>query len=295
MAKIGMPNCSVASLLWSDSLDIAIKNRFDAFEINMFYPSVNLDCINPMEIEKARVKAEKADLEICVHSPPFEINIGAFYQGLRDESVNYVSKSIDFCSKIGGNVIIVHSGAYTYSHPEGVTRHNNGRLKTQWDNNIESLKKINGYAEQKGITVCLENMFGRSIDKSFEDLIEIRDAVGESLKYTFDIGHARLKEENGIKKGLSLLKDNIRHIHFTDNKGVNDDHLQIGDGNTDYSDIMDFIKDFPYVVTLEVIHNSSDPSKIIKSREYFNSLKDKKLTKGERQTIIVAGSANIEA
>ncbi len=50
-------------------------------------------------------------------------------------------------------------------------------------NNIESLKKINGYAEQKGITECLENLFGRSIDQSFENLIEIRNAVASSQKH----------------------------------------------------------------------------------------------------------------
>ncbi len=272
MPKIAMPSCSIGELLWTESLDFAIQNNFDAFEIDVYYPSVDLDIISMKDLEKAKIKAEKAEMEICVHAPFFELNIGGFCKGIREESIRYMNKSVDFCSGLGGNVLIVHSGNYTYYYPEEATLENNLKMKTQWDNNIKSLKKINEYANTKGVTVCLENSMNSSIDQTFEDLLEIRDAVGDSLKFTLDMGHARLQERRGVERGIRSLGDNIRHIHLTDNHGINDDHLPIGDGNFDYSDVIDFIKNFPYIVTLEVINISTDSTAIIKSREYIIKL-----------------------
>ena len=134
------------------------------------------------------------------------------------------------------------------------------------------IPKINDYAASKGVIICLENVATNNIDKTFEHLLEIREAVGDSLKFTLDIGHARLFAEGGVKQGIKLLGGNIRHIHFTDNNGEKDDHLPIGDGNFDYSDFLDFIKDFPYIVTLEVVDTNNSPAAILKSRDYFKKL-----------------------
>ena len=48
----------------------------------------------------------------------------------------------------------------------------------------------------------------------------------------------------------------------------------IGDGNSDYSGVMEFIKTFPDIVTLEVVHISTSPSVILKSRDNFKNLLD---------------------
>jgi hypothetical protein len=67
---------------------------------------------------------------------------------------------------------------------------------------IESLKRINAYAESKSITLCLENLGWSEVAQSFEDLLKIRNEVGESLQFTLDIGHARLNSEGGVEEGF---------------------------------------------------------------------------------------------
>ena len=267
-----MPSSSMVLAPWTKSLKIAAENNFDAFEVVIIFPSADLDIITPKQIEKTKEISEKAGMEICVHAPFYEINIAAFCKGIRQESIRYIKKSIDFCAGLGGKVLTVHTGKYTYEFPPGITKDNNEIKKMQWDYNIESLKSINDYAISKGIIVCLENIGIDTIDETIEQLLEIRQAVGESLKFTLDIGHARLFSEGGVEKAIKLLGENIRHIHFTDNNGEKDDHLPIGDGNSDYSDFMDFIKNFKHIVTLEVVGIGQDPEPILRSREYFNEL-----------------------
>ena len=138
-------------------------------------------------------------------------------------------------------------------------------MKIQWDHNIESLKRINAYAESKGITLCLENLGWNEVAQSVEDMLKTRDEVSDTLQFTLDIGHAGIYSEGGVEEGFRVLGDNIRHIHFSDNYGKEDDHLPIGEGNTDYSRFFHLIKYFPYIITLEVVAPGPDPSPILKS------------------------------
>lgn len=270
MPKVGIASCAMMSTRWITPLKLAAEIGFDAYEINCAYPSVELDNTPPKVMNKAKDILEQSDMDVCVHAPFFELNIAAFSQGIRKESIRIIGKAIDFCVEIGGNVIIVHSGDHTYSELKSVPRDDSPMAKLQWDNNIDSLKKINDYANARGVTVCLENLGFNSIDRSFADLLEIRNAVGESLQFTLDFGHARLGE--GADKAISLLGNHIKHIHLHDNRGTNDDHLPIGDGNYDFSEFIDYFRNYPGIITLEMAQMSRDTESIIRCKDNFKKL-----------------------
>lgn len=271
MSKIGMPACAMFTMPWVNALQAAADIGYDAFEFNCVPFMSDLDAINPQDIEKAQGISEKSGLEICVHSPFYEINIGASSKGIRNESVQYTKKAVDLCADLGGKILVLHNGRYTYNVPKGETE-KNIFMKLQWDYNIDSISQINSYAAIRGVTICLENVGvdPQSIDQTFEDLLKIRNLVGDSLKFTLDLGHARLTE--GVIKGISILGDNIRHIHLTDNFGEKDDHLPIGEGNFDFSGFIEYVRAFPHIVTLEVIHIGNDSGPSVRSLEYFNRL-----------------------
>jgi sugar phosphate isomerase/epimerase len=271
MPKIGMPSCAVLSAPLKKAVEIGAENDFDAFEINCLLPTVNLDLFTPENIAELRNIAEVVNMEFCVHAPFFELNIAALNQGIRKESVNYVNKSIELCADLGGSVVIVHSGEYTYRIGPDASRDNNPNMNRQWNNNIESLKKINEHAVNQGVIVCLENLgFEKEVAKSFEDLIETQNAMGKSLQFTLDLGHARLNAN--IQEGIDTLGDSIRHIHLTDNFGEKDDHLPPGEGDSDYSGVAEYLKSYPHIVTLEVVAYGIDPGPMIRGREFFNQL-----------------------
>jgi len=271
-----MPNSSMEESPCVEALKIAAENGFDAFEIGIYFPAVDLDNWNWNEIEAIKEISRDAGIEICVHSAYYELNMAAFLKGIREESVRYINKSIDFCHELGGQVINVHSGKFTYYDEQpGASIDTDPLMKIQWDHHIESLKRINAHAESKGITLCLENLGWNEVAQSFEDMLKIRDEVGDSLKFTLDIGHARLNSKGGVEEGFRVLGDNIRHIHFTDNLGEEDDHLPIGEGNTDYSSFFHLLKDFPHIITLEVHVPGTDPGPILKSLEYFRKLESR--------------------
>lgn len=270
MPKVGIASCAMMSTRWITPLKMAAELGFEAYEINCAYPSVELDNTPPEVIAKAKDILSKSGMDVCVHAPFFELNIAAFSDGIRQQSIGEINKAVDLCAAVGGQVLIVHAGDHTYSELKGVSRHDNPLAKRQWDNNIDSLKRINDYAQAKGITVCLENIGFNAIDQCYADLIDIRKEVGDSLQFTLDFGHARLQE--GAEKGIAVLGDNIRHIHLHDNKGASDDHLPIGFGNYDFSAFVDYFKNYPGVITLEMVQMNRDAEPIIKCKENFEKL-----------------------
>lgn len=272
--KIGMSSSAMLLANWIDALKTAARNDFDAFEILCIFPSADPQDIQPDTIAEAKEVIQKTGIEICIHAPYHEINIAAYCKSIREESIRIIKKSIDLCHELGGNVLIAHNGNFTYNI-NGATKNNHPALEIQWKSNIDALKQINGYANAREVTVCLENIAinAFSIDRCFADLLEIREAVGNSLQFTLDMGHARLSE--GATKGIQLLGDNIRHIHLHDNHGEKDDHLPLGDGNYDYSEFVDFLKNFEHVITLEVTEVSTNPGPVMRCRQALHNLLNK--------------------
>ena len=271
MPKIAM--CSSAMIMadWLDAFKAAARNDFEAFEITCVFPSADPQEIKPEALDEARKILARKPMAICVHAPFFEINIAAYRKSIRKESIRAVESAIELCHALDGETLVVHNGDYTYDIP-GATRHDHPAFEMQWAANIEALKKINAYANERGVTACLENIIigGTSIDRCYEDLLEIREAVGDSLKFTLDFGHSRLSQ--GTAEAIQTLGSAIGHIHLSDNFGEKDDHLPLGDGNYDYSEFIDFLKNFKHVITLEVIGLGTDPEPALRCRRGMQAL-----------------------
>jgi len=269
--KVGMAGGSVMLLPWMDGIRIASDLGYDAFEIFGEFPQAEIDYISREERETAKKLAEELKLELLVHCPFNNLNIASLNRGIREESVQQYLSAVDFCAEIGGEALVVHNGEYIIDPAIGDM---GPQVKAiQWQLNLEALKRVSERAERAGVMLCLENcnFVWNKIERSIEDLVRIKQAiVSENLKFTLDIGHSRLAE--GVNQALKVLGKEIRHIHFTDNFGKQDDHLIIGEGDFDYSPFLDFFRSFPFVITLEVIklNRSIEPAK--RSLENFRKI-----------------------
>lgn len=91
-------------------------------------------------------------------------------------------------------------------------------------NCVEGFKKIVGYAEEKGVTLCLENLNSRVDHRGYQGdrvdyCIDIIKKVGSPrLKLLFDIYHAQIMDGDIIRR-LRQHKDYIGHVHTAGNPG----------------------------------------------------------------------------
>jgi len=95
------------------------------------------------------------------------------------------------------------------------------------ENSVIAMKKIAGYAEKKGVTICLEYLNSKVNHKDymFDNMawgVEVCKKVGsESVKILYDIYHAQIMEGDIISTILSF-KDYIAHYHTGGNPGRNE-------------------------------------------------------------------------
>jgi sugar phosphate isomerase/epimerase len=124
--------------------------------------------------------------------------------------------------------------------------------------NIEALKPLAEMANSHGLTLILEN-FKAPFDSVSTYSRMLEEVPG--LQIHLDIGHANLGQDDGVRF-CTQLGEHIRHVHFSDNHGQEDEHMPLGMGNIDWKKTVSALKSIGYdeTITLEVFVNDRKAS-----------------------------------
>jgi hydroxypyruvate isomerase len=166
--------------------------------------------------------------------------------------IKHTKEAIDAAAANDCPNVIVFTG-YRYEDPDDpssrVIPDDEGIATT-----IKGLKKVVGYAEKKGVTLCLENLNARVTDHPFKghpgyqgahvaDCIDVVNGVGsDHMKMLFDIYHAQIMDGDLIRR-VREHKDAIGHVHTAGNPGRG----ELGEGQEiRYRPIMQALADTGY-------------------------------------------------
>ena len=137
-------------------------------------------------------------------------------------------ETIDACAKHGVKNVIAFNG-YKWRKAEdpksgAISREQGAR------NCVKGFKKIIGYAEKKGVNICLEHLNTRDDSHPMKGhpgyqgdkldyVAEIIRAVGSpNMKLLFDIYHVQIMDGDLIRR-IEETKDIIGHVHTAGNPG----------------------------------------------------------------------------
>lgn len=219
--------------------------------------------IEPLKAYKIDVKKVKKalsgfNLEAIGHTNPFLPSIFPI-QSIRKVCLDEFKNYVDIFSKLGIGLVNIHP---FYEAP---LLSDEDKIKA----NIQFLKQVNKLCKSKGITLMLENYikpFG-SPEVFSRILKEIPD-----LKIHLDVGHCNINQEKNLTEAFfKKFGNKIIHLHFSDNKGKQDDHLPLGCGNIEWEKIIKIIKKFKFnkTITLEIF--SPDRDYLLLSRDKLKS------------------------
>ncbi|MCL2289016.1 MAG: sugar phosphate isomerase/epimerase [Candidatus Bathyarchaeota archaeon] len=195
------------------------------------------------ELDKNRVNllkeaAASYDLEYTVHAPFADINIASPSPTMLNASLTRLTKSLYHAHALDAKLWVLHPGART-----GISQFYPGE---EWKQNVRSIQELYAVAEQLGVNIAIENLpakywFTMSRPEDFQKFYKETELP---IGIVLDIGHSSL--ENQTYLFFEQLADKIAHIHVSDNKGVDDDHLGIGYGAIDYSLVAKTLKKIGY-------------------------------------------------
>jgi sugar phosphate isomerase/epimerase len=171
-------------------------------------------------------------------------------QGIRDACLKELERCAGIFSALDADIMNIHP---CYFSPPAMR----GMLV---DLNIEALQPIVAMAADHGLKVVFEN-FTAPFDRA--DTLKTMLAAVPGLKLHLDIGHANIGRHNHHIFCNQLAND-IRHVHFSDNRSSNDHHMPLGVGNINWKNVVQSLKAIGYddTITLEVF--CDDPTMLFK-------------------------------
>lgn len=203
---------------------------------------------------------------------PFRGIYDLIYDGhRRDETVLRHRLHLKICREMGVDTLAFHIGN------DALYTHNS--YKQNHDNICRMIEELLPEAEACGVTMCIENIWGRP--NITPALFEIKNKFpSEYLGFCFDSGHAHLIEngwrfeENAVHERWELVGEKpnwqkdvvtdmlpqIVNCHLHDNIGQFDTHLLPGEGTIDWKHVVSSLKKAPRLKNIQCEISSRDRS-----------------------------------
>lgn len=182
------------------------------------------------KLEEIKNALSTVDLTIQIHAPFNDLNVASMNSGLRKAAIDEIVRSYEMAVELGAEMVTLHPGVYS---PIG----------RYWEGTdaaaIESLKKLDKIADDHGVDVSVENMPNLDVTMGVtpEDMENILD--GSGMSFCLDVGHAYTS---------GRLEDFLRfepvNLHIHDNKGEEDIHLPLGEGDIDIEHALDSLSSY---------------------------------------------------
>ncbi|CAN5810831.1 hypothetical protein BH23PSE1_BH23PSE1_00300 [soil metagenome] len=182
---------------------------------------------------RIRALCEETGVALGLHTLS-GVNIAEISPHVSDAADAYLRGYIDLAVGTGAGWVIVHAG---YHFTADYDRRRAAGL--------ERLKRAVGYAEQKGVTLLLENTNREPDDAEVqylcctleECLWYFERLASPMLKMAFTANHAHLYPEGvaGFVDALDLTR--CREVRLADCHGPVEEHLRPGEGTMDFADM----------------------------------------------------------
>lgn len=206
---------------------------------------------------EAREVLETTSLRLSVHAPYSNVNMSAFEEPLRRNSVAAFSDVISTAHRLGIGPVTIHAGIMVTLQRSDRPRH---LAQTR-----RSLEELSGLAEDLSVRLALENMpaMDRCVCQSPEEVLGLID--GLDIGICLDTGHANT---TGMLAAFADLAPRLVNMHVHDNMGETDQHLPPGRGTADLGRLRGLEYRGNYVIEA----NAPDMDEARASRKFLEDL-----------------------
>ncbi|UPW00686.1 sugar phosphate isomerase/epimerase [Halorussus gelatinilyticus] len=205
---------------WDDALRAASRIGFDFAELYLD-GATERTRIDPNAVGSL---AAEADLDLLVHLPFVDLEIGSPRDPVREGSLSEQRACIEVASEMGAEKAVLHAG--TSARPP------EWELDEIAPHLLDSVRVLDRFAADRDVEICVENLPGvpftvHHLDRVFAET---------EASATFDTGHARVDglDAEEMADFLDAHGDRVSHVHVNDAREDADEHVPTGSGTTDF-------------------------------------------------------------
>ena len=235
------------------------KLGFDYIEVTMDAPYAHHSVIAAHKTSLRRV-LDRFGLALICHLPTF-VSTADLTDTIREASIEETLRSMHVAADLGAIKVVLHPA---FIHGLGVMLPDLARQHA-----AAAMNRLLNEAARLKLSVCVENLFPRSHSLvhpgDFDALFDAFPDAG----LTLDTGHAHI--DGGTERILAFIRrfpDRIGHVHASDNRGRDDDHLPIGAGTIEFAEVVKALKQIGYddTITLEIFSKDREYLAISRSK-----------------------------
>ncbi|GAA0230750.1 sugar phosphate isomerase/epimerase family protein [Haladaptatus pallidirubidus] len=204
---------------WQEAMEEGSNLGFDFVELYMDGATER----TKLDPEAVRSLAGTEGLDLLVHLPFVDVEIGSPRERIREASREEQKACIETAGEMAAEKAVLH--ASTHATPPEWTR------EDVEPHLLSAIRELDSFGEESGVEICVENLPGILFTvHDFDRIFAKTDAA-----MTFDTGHARVDGMNAedMKSFLTDHGDRISHIHVNDARGPADEHVPTGSGTLD--------------------------------------------------------------
>lgn len=236
---------------------------FDYFEMTMDAPYAHHSVVSEQKSELGKA-LKRFGMDLVCHLPTF-VSTADLTDTIREASIQETLRSMQAAVELGARKAVLH--------PSFIKGLGSMLPDLSRQHSMAAMDRLLKEAECLHLTVCIENMISPFFPLVRpEDFDEVFDRF-PNAGLTLDTGHAYIG--GGIERILSFIQrfpDRIGHVHVSDNRGRNDDHLPVGAGTIDFVKVVKALKEIGYdeTITFEVF--TTDREYLVISRKKFERM-----------------------
>jgi len=224
-----------------DCLEYALEHNLTHLEIDLMESHSCLEAFDNPRLNKLKDLAGQLRLSLSLHTP-YTINLADKVSMIREANIAYLKRCIILAHHLGVTHVTTHLGIY--NELPGLT----GMRQNALERLVSSFKEILSDCCQYKVKLALENVhripegcgllnLGDNI-QDFEFLFS--ELKSDLIRLCLDVGHANTHE--GASAYIQKFKSKIICVHYHDNHGRYDEHLDIGEGTLPWESIAGQLK-----------------------------------------------------
>ena len=156
--------------------------------------------------------------------------------------IDFLKRALDIAVQLEAEALSFWSGV----KPADV------REAEAWNWLIEGCRELSDYAGQHDVPLAFEPEPGMFIENLTQHQ-KLSDQIRSPLFcLTLDIGHAYLTEDSSVAKCIRNYRDEIKNVHLEDMKKGEHKHLQFGEGEIDFAEVFNALKEIEYTGLINV-------------------------------------------
>ena len=161
--------------------------------------------------------------KVSMHGPFFDLSLSSMEEQIVQLTHKRYNQAVDIARELEIEQIVFHSQYNPQLRLES--------YKKRWlDSNFTYFSRLLDKTRNDNITFLMENMF----EDDYFLILELLNMLNsERMGVCLDVGHVNVYGDETVLKWIKELAKHIKYLHLSDNKGLCDDHLALGEGTVD--------------------------------------------------------------